>query len=42
MNSVCRFEMGRFEMGLSKVRFLESLKRSEVFARLIGQGSDGD
>ena len=42
MNSVCRFEMGRFEMGLSNVRFLESLKRSEVFARLIGQGSEGE
>ncbi|UCF35238.1 MAG: PD-(D/E)XK nuclease family protein [Phycisphaerales bacterium] len=33
MSSVCRFEMG-----LSDVRFLESLKRSEVFAR-VREGS---
>ncbi len=32
MTSVCRFEMG-----LCDVRFLESLQRSEVFARLTGQ-----
>jgi ATP-dependent helicase/nuclease subunit B len=34
MASVCRFEMG-----LCDVRFLESLKRSEVFRRLTADGS---
>jgi ATP-dependent helicase/nuclease subunit B len=35
MAAVCRFEMG-----LCDVRFLESLKRSEVFRRLTGKGND--
>jgi ATP-dependent helicase/nuclease subunit B len=34
MASVCRFEMG-----ISEVRFLESLKRSEVFRRLNAAGT---
>ncbi|UCE62190.1 MAG: PD-(D/E)XK nuclease family protein [Phycisphaerales bacterium] len=39
MSSVCRFEMG-----VSDVRFLEELKRSEVFSRLTGESRspDGD
>ena len=32
MSSVCRFEMG-----LSEVRFLETLTRSDVFKRLTGE-----
>jgi len=35
MTSVCRFEMG-----ISEVRYLESLKRSEVFQRLTGTSDE--
>ena len=35
MTSACRFEMG-----VSDVRFLETLKRSDVFRRLTGNASD--